>query len=56
MLIICDFCNNQKSEVIKLPNSFEVNESYIMFPSDKKYRYTNICLDCIGVRKEDPFV
>ena len=37
MLIICDFCNNQKREVIKLPNAFEINENSIMFPTTQKH-------------------
>jgi len=56
MLFICDFCNTRKKEMIKLPNAFEVNTDYILFPIQPKQRYTNICLECIGIQREDPFI
>lgn len=31
-------------------------ENVILFPHDPREKYTNICVACIGVRKEDPFL
>lgn len=49
MLLICDFCNAKKREIIKLPNAFIIHEMVIEFPNDPKLKYTNICLDCMGI-------
>jgi hypothetical protein len=56
MILICDFCHSRKKEIIKIPNAFIIEEDFILFPNDPRDKYTNMCVDCIGVRKEDPFV
>jgi hypothetical protein len=56
MILICDFCNSRKKMIIKIPNAFIIQEDFILFPSDPIEKYTNICVDCIGVKREDPFV
>jgi hypothetical protein len=34
--------------MIKIPNAFIVLDNYILFPSDSREKYTNLCLDCMG--------
>lgn len=48
MLLICDFCDSQKSGIFKIEAAFYITEDEILFPSDTS-RYQNICLDCMGV-------
>jgi hypothetical protein len=49
MILICDFCNSKKREIIKIPNAFIIQDDYILFPSDPMERYTNMCLDCMNI-------
>jgi hypothetical protein len=49
MILISDFCNSQKKEIIKIPNAFIILESVILFPSDPREKYTNLCLECMGL-------
>lgn len=49
MILICDFCNSQKKSMIKIPNAFILLEDYILFPSDPREKYTNLCLECMGI-------
>ena len=49
MLIICDFCNSQKKSIIKIPNAFIIQDDFILFPSNPIEKYTNICLECMGI-------
>lgn len=35
--------------MIKIPNAFILLEDYILFPSDPREKYTNLCLECMGI-------
>lgn len=54
MLLICDFCDSQKSGIFKIEAAFYITEDEILFPSDTS-RYQNICLDCMGVTVWEDF-